>query len=307
MAKPAVFSGKGLLAAKGGQQVEDWFRQVQHFVHALRFPQHEAVSVAVSLLSDEAARAWANHVRERLSGDVDRAVLADVKTAMLLRFAPAATTHTSRMTLDNMVLGKGGLRALAAHVSEFDRVCALIPDLGEAEKKHRFVASISKNHAHLVRVCCQDPLTSALFETYERMRTAALNAAAHSAEFVGGVGIAQEELAKRDSGRGGWKHTGQKRSNSETEPAAGAAGPSKRPGSGSGSGSQSGSGQRGKRPHRDALIYDYCKTKGVCMRCFQGGHITEDCDPSNPVAPAGTRPPKMPNGWVVKEKFSKTK
>lgn len=316
LAKPPAFTGKGLLASKGGQQVEDWFSQVEHYVGALGFSQQRAVSVAVSLLQDEAARAWAGHVRVQLGGDVHRAVLADVKTAMLLRFAPAATNHTSRMELDNVVLGKGGLRALAAHVAEFDRVCALISDLGEAEKRHRFVMSIQKQQPHLVQRCCQDPLTSALYDSYDRMRTASLNAAAHAAEFVGHVEKASTQLAQRDSERN-WK-----RPRTGNAGAGGGAGSSAGGNAGAGSsGGNRNSGNTGRgqavaggdgmhhgnngasRPHRSKAVFEYCRDKGRCLRCYEKGHKDDTCE--NPMQPRDALPPGYTPGMALPAKGKK--
>lgn len=78
------------------------------------------------MLQAEAAHAWSGHVRVLLGGDSSRAVLKDVKHAMVC-FAPAASDHehTSRITQDGLALGKCGLRTLAADAAEIDRVCLL--------------------------------------------------------------------------------------------------------------------------------------------------------------------------------------
>ena len=202
MAKPPPFSGKGLLVTEGGQQVEDWMAQVRRYTKGLPVSPAAAVAIATSLLQSEAARAWDSH-EAALQGKP--ATLDDVKQCLLQRFTPAATGFQARERLDRIQLGKGGGGTLAGYVTEFDKLCAMIPDLQEPEKVHRFISGIkhSPNFSPaLLTQCCVDPATSAFYTEYSRMRTAALNASAHAAEIRGAVDRMQQRFGGGDRKRG---------------------------------------------------------------------------------------------------------
>lgn len=289
MGKPDSFDGKGLLAAKGGQQVEDWFLTVQRYVNNLSLQGSDAVGVAASMLKGEAARAWSAH--EAMMQAENREIsLTDIKLCLLQRFTPASTAWQARMDLDALLLGSRGCRTLAQYVTEFERLCSLIPDLEPGERKHRFRTGIQRaGNQQLFRQCCMDPVTSAPFETYDRMRAATLNASLHFAEFITEVDVARTKLALSQSG-GQRRHSdgggSKQQQGSKGHPGAG----SSKAGGGSGGKEAAGGGSKGsagsgsskgalagkKRPYRSEAVYKYCKGKGMCLICY-GKHMQDTC------------------------------
>eukprot|EP00775_Hariotina_reticulata_P000820 gene820-biopygen1611 len=201
LSKPPYFDGKGLLQTRGAQQVEDWVHQVQRYTGNLKLYAADAVSVAASLLRDEAARAW-SATEVVMQANNETLTLDAVKKCLLSRFTPAATVFKTRKQLHSLQLGKGSCKSVPQYVQEFDRIAALIPDLGIAEKLHHFVEGIEKGSPDLVQRCCIDPTTSALFTDYSRLRAATLNAAVHT-ECLGVMSAAyanhKERIAKWDN------------------------------------------------------------------------------------------------------------
>lgn len=290
MGKPDSFDGKGLLTSKGAQQVEDWFLTVKRYVDNLSLSGSDAVGVAVSMLKGEAARAWSGH-EAIMQAENKEISLADVKLCLMQRFTPASTAWQARMDLDALLLGSKGCKTLAQYVTEFDRLCSLIPDLEPGERKHRFRTGIQRaGNQQLFRQCCMDPTTSAPFETYERMRAATLNASLHSAECITRIDDARTHLAlqhsggqRRHSDGGGGK---QQQHGNKGHPGAGTS----KAGSGSGGKEAAGSGSKGsagsgsskgavagqKRPYRSDAVFTYCKKNGMCLNCY-GKHKASTC------------------------------
>lgn len=141
LAKPPLFDGKGLLQAKGAQQVEDWIIQVQRYTTSLKLSEADAVSVAANSLRDEAARAWATS-EVLMQANNQPLTLEAVKKCLLSRFTPAATIFQTRKQLFSLQLGKFPGKTLTTFVQEYDRLAALIPDLAPVEKIHHFIAGI---------------------------------------------------------------------------------------------------------------------------------------------------------------------
>jgi len=299
LSKPPYFDGKGLLQTKGAQQVEDWVNQVQRYTSSLKLDNADAVSVAASLLRDEAARAWGS-TEVVMQASNEPLTLDAVKKCLLSRFTPAATVFKTRKQLHSLQLGKGACKTLPQYVQEYDRIAALIPDLGGAEKLHFFVEGIEKGSPDLVQRCCIDPTTSALFTDYSRLRAATLNAAVH-AECLGVMGAAmanhKDRTAKWDNNPAGSKKP-KLRDSYSSKAAAGASG-SGSGGNGAGSSGAGGNGagahqgDKAKCPFRTPEQRNFCAVKGLCLRCYQQGHKKDDCSAASPV-PKGTDPPGMP-------------
>jgi hypothetical protein len=293
LAKPPLFDGKGLLQAKGAQQVEDWIIQVQRYTNSLKLSEADAVSVAANSLRDEAARAWATS-EVLMQANNQPLTLEAVKKCLLSRFTPAATIFQTRKQLFSLQLGKFPGKTLTTFVQEYDRLSALIPDLAPVEKIHHFIAGIERGAPSLVQRCCIDPVTSALFTEYSRLRGATLNAAVHT-DFQQAIGAAAaadaDKTAKRlDSAAGGKKP----RLNSGTYSSKAAAGASTGNGAGSSgvansaagrsAGTASGAQQDGKSwcPFRPDKIRRFCASKSLCLRCYKTGHQKNDCKAATP-------------------------
>eukprot|EP00775_Hariotina_reticulata_P015076 gene15076-biopygen1066 len=299
LSKPPTFDGKGLLQTKGAQQVEDWVNMVQRYTNSLKLDDADAVAVAVaaSLLRDEAARAWSS-TEVVMQASNEPLTLDALKKCLLTRFTPAATVFKTRKQLHSLQLGKGACKTLPQYVQEYDRIAALIPDLGDAEKLHHFVEGIERGAPDLVQRCCIDPTTSALFTDYSRLRAATLNAAVH-AECLGSASGAldryKEKTAKWDSNPAGSKKPKLKDSYS-SKAAAGASG-SGAGSSGAGSSGAGGNGAGGQKqgkprcPLRTPEQRDFCTSKGLCMRCYQRGHMRNECPAAES---ASGNPPGMP-------------
>lgn len=277
--KPDTFDGKGLLAAKGGQQVEDWFLSVQRYVNTLNLKGSDAVGIAATLLRGEAARAWSAHEAIMQASNKEIS-LQDVKMCMMQRFTPASTAWQARMDLDALQLGSKGCKTLAQYVTEFDRLCSLVPDLEPGEQKHRFRSGIQKaGNQQLFRQCCMDPTTSAPFDSYERMRAATLNCSLHAAEFAAHVSEAQTTLVLNQSKKRRFSDGGGHGSGGGKQQQQGGASSS---GGGSSKQQQGGGGNDGghkpkpKRPSRPTDVFAYCVKYKMCARCY-GHHHSDDC------------------------------
>lgn len=283
MAKPPNFDGKGLLASRSGQQVDDWIGLVQRYAAGLQLSSSETVVVAASFLREDAARAWSSHEAFLQASNMEVG-LTEMRECLLKRFTPAATVLQARMQLSALTLGKGAAKSLAAYVTEFDRLCALVPDLSEGDKTYKFYEGIKRGSmSHLVEKCCMDPVTSTMFTAYARMRTAALNAAVHSAEFQAEVAGAVERLAQRESGAAFKKQ----RRNSDSSGGAARAAAGGASSSGAAGGSQgrastskaggSKAANKSDRPNRTHAVFQFCKENGLCLRCY-GKHVERDCN-----------------------------
>lgn len=286
MAKPPLFDGKGLLMRqKAGLQVDDWCSQVHRYCQGVGLSSSAEVAVAASHLRDDAARAWTAE-EAVLLGSGQPITLSHVRQCLLKRFTPAATAHTARKELDALVLnGNDSTKGLAAYVTEFERLCALIPDLESGEKKHRFQSGIARRSVALARQCCTDPLTSAMYTDYVRMRETALHIASTSAEYLSTVEEAGRKLAQHASD--GYQRF--KRPRSGAGPAA--AGPSaatmeaagspaagsSRAAAGGGSGGAAGGSSSGYKRREDG-VFQFCRQAGLCANCygkFHGGKCSQ--------------------------------
>lgn len=304
MAKPPNFDGKGLLASKGGQQVEDWIDVVHRYTKSLGLREGEVVAVAATYLREDAARAWSAHEAflQASNREID---LSDLKTCLLQRFTPAATVLQARMQLSALTHGKGSAKTLAHYVTEFDRLCTLIPDLSEGDKVYKFYEGIRKGtQSHLAEKCCMDPTTSTMFTSYSRMRNAALNTSVHSAEFQGAVAQGFEELSKKQSEQsfkrrrhsdGGQQQGGSGRSavaggGASSSKAAGGASSSK--GGSPAAGGKTGAWGKKLMIKRPEPVFQFCKARGLCTTCYTSGHRASDCLAKEPASgnPPGFQP-----------------
>ncbi len=292
--KPNVLDGEGLTKQNGAQRIEEWHEQVVDFTSALKLSEGDALHAAKSYLVGQAARAWSTHLAI-LQASNKPVTLAELKLCLLRRFAATSLITSAREELDKCVLGSKKCRTLASYVIEFDRICALIPDLEPKDKWWRFVAGIRAHNAHLVAMCCQDPQTRDLFPDYDLMRTATLNAAAHAAEYVMEVKMAGDKFHSKEAERtskrprtpgagvsGGVAQQGNKQQGS-------AEGPKKPvgkfPQQGKGKEKTGGPGQApGSKgsPWRPPLVFRYCQEHGYCTNCFQRGHTKKDCPADTP-------------------------
>lgn len=286
LSKPPQFDGKGILLAQGGQQVEEWAVQVERYCTSLHFSDSDTVAVAASLLRGDAARAWTAE-EAVLQGNNQPLTLVALKQCLLKRFTPAATVHQARMRLDGLQLskGKGGL---ARFVADFDAVCTLIPDLSEAEKRHRFVTGISALNPDLARAICTDPVNSELFTDYVRMRRSALNFASVSAEFASktqanlvelGAGLSSLPSSKRHKGNawvasGGSAGAGSSKGGSG---GAGSGGAGSSKGGSSGAGSSKAAAAAGNGGKQNDPVFAFCIAHGLCRNCFGKGHRQHEC------------------------------
>ena len=302
MAKPPIFDGKGLIVAKGSQQVEDWIRMVRRYTKGLPLSPEDAVKIATSLLQGEAARAWDAHEEDLKFRGVP-VTLEEVQTCLLQRFTPAATVFQARVALDNIQLLKDSCKTLGAYVTEFDRLTSLIPNIGMEEKIHRFIMGIKKANVSstLVQQCCMDPTTGAAFESFSRMRAATLSAAVHSAELI----TTSLEVLTSGQDRIDTDFPGKKRMRSQHHDSRGRS-PA---GRGNGSGSSNGNGGRGHGGHggrggsagagrrsnsrgrdraldangagsstfRSSAVVEACKKQGRCIKCYEHGHTKPQC------------------------------
>lgn len=286
LAKPPEFSGKGLLGkARSGQQVEDWVRTVQRYATALKLNDYDTVSVAASLLREEAARAWLA-TEGLMQASNQEITLADVRECLVKRFTPAATVASARGMLDSHKQA-GQFKDMASYVAEFDRICSLIPDLGLADKIHRFIVGLDPRVVLQVSI---DPLTGVRHTNYERMRTAALNCAAETLDDARQIlSNPKNHPSKRpkhqhqqgnggSGGGGGGGGGGNKQQQPQQQAKKGAAG--------------SNGGNKQFKAQRTPAVVAFCKANNLCMNCYtkNAGHTGKECP--NPPASG------FPQGFV---------
>lgn len=272
--KPPIFDGKNLLGNnKSGQQVDDWIRTVQRYTKAIKLNDADTVSMAASLLREEASRAWL--AREALlQGQNKEVTLEEIRDCLFKRFTPAATVATARSMLDKLRQDKQ-YRSIAAYVAEFDRICSLIPDLGAADKIHRFISGLHRSVAMKISI---DPITNQRYTDYERMRTAALHSAAHDADYVDQLADLVDKRPNFKKHKGNRHGGGGSSSSSGRNPAGGGNGGGAAAAAGGG-GAAAGGGNGGNPNHseRTPLVRKFCKERGLCMRCYQKGHLSKEC------------------------------
>jgi len=150
--RPRVFDGKGMLAVEGqaGRGVGHAGRALHnehlHFLHHKQWMSSQLLQWATGFQG-------LGPMRRMLLGGRRLCRLEHVQHVLLKRFAPQATMFQAREQPVCTGPWQGSMHHSGGMSPEFERLAALISDLGEQDKIFAFVAGIKKHNAKMVQMC----------------------------------------------------------------------------------------------------------------------------------------------------------
>lgn len=121
---------------QNGQPVEDWVDEIEKQQQFFHIAENEKVETAVMLLKGPAAHWWKTLVTKDEATSVWREFVEKMKEM----FQPISSVDRARAALDVCVLGK---RPVQSYIDSFRRLVQFLPDMSDADQRHRFTTNLS--------------------------------------------------------------------------------------------------------------------------------------------------------------------
>lgn len=257
--KPDQFDGRG--------NVRDWIYQMSHYLTVIGAPKASAVGLAVGFLRGEAMRHWFANVTPLTAQGQTCTDWEVFKQCMFAAFDVADPEHKARTALDTLAQ-KGPIEK---YLRQFNSLTALITDMTDGEKIHRFLAGLNASLRDKVKV---DPTTRQRWRKFAMLADFAVHQGADDS-ISAATDVLKNATAPRDSG--GFKVAGGVAKRHKAAGSAPRGGPRANTTTGA-----SGSGTRQPKeypgvPARSAAVRDHCFRKGLCLKCYKPGHRMADC------------------------------
>jgi hypothetical protein len=120
-----------------GSKLDDWLASLRRTVRLYELNDREAVAYATSRLSG-AAQQWWDSLDDATASATSTA--AALNKALRARFQPVTAVEAARDQMDAL---KQGNRHINSYIADFQRLRAIITDMGEAEALHAFRRGLS--------------------------------------------------------------------------------------------------------------------------------------------------------------------
>lgn len=276
-AKPQHFDGQN-----SRQGIRDWLAGLKEYILLVadNCTPESQIKLAATFLKDSALRVWQT---ERAVLPFDQRSSWDVfEQVMLDRYDTGTDAVTARFQLDALHQRDG--QSMVSFIQLFDMLISYVPDMGEKEKVHRFLASVRSDVHDKLHL---NPLTNERWTRYVDLRRFALKQYAHeTAMRAASAASGRHRRLPRNGGlqRAGISSSaaGDKRGAGDGWQPAGKRGKPSRFVQGQqgqrGSGAQQQQ-SRDQQQRRSQAVKTYCYNKGMCYRCYaDDGHNAVQCN-----------------------------